>query len=146
AGGDIRGQQSAALIIVPGKSAGKPWEERTVDLRVDDHPAPLKELRRLYTVHMAYQHMNNGDLAVEKGDMPLAMKEYGAAMKLFPQNLEMQYWTAVTLANNNQLDQALPLFKKIFVKDRNWKELTRRLPAVGLLTVKQGELEKILNL
>ncbi|HEX2609305.1 MAG TPA: DUF1028 domain-containing protein, partial [Flavisolibacter sp.] len=114
AGGDIRGQQSAAIIIVPGKSEGRPWDERTVDLRVDDSPSPIRELRRLYTVQVAYQHMNNGDLATEKNDMKLAMTEYNAAMKMFPQNLEMQYWTAITLANNKQMDQALPLLKKVF--------------------------------
>ena len=65
-GGDIRGQQSAALVVVPAKSEGKPWDERTVDLRVDDSKEPIKELRRLYTAHLAYEHMNNGDLAVEK--------------------------------------------------------------------------------
>ena len=146
AGGDIRGQQSAALILVPAKSAGKPWDERTVDLRVDDHPAPLKELHRLYTVHIAYQHMNNGDLAVEKSDMVTAMNEYNAAMKLFPQNLEMQYWTAITLANNKQVTKALPILKTIFSKDAKWKELTRRLPKVNLLTVSETDLKKILNL
>lgn len=146
AGGDIRGQQSAALIIVPAKSTGKPWEERTVDLRVDDHPTPVKELRRLYSVQVAYQHMNNGDLAVEKADMSGAMREYNAAMKMFPANLEMQYWTAITLANNKQLDKAVPLLKKVFAQDKNWKELTRRLPAVNLLTVSDKELQLILAL
>ena len=146
AGGDIRGQQSAAMIVVPGKTEGKPWDERTVDLRVDDHPTPLKEMRRLLNVHTAYQHMNNGDLAVEKNDMVTAMNEYNAAMKMFPQNLEMQYWTAITLANNKQLSKALPLLKKIFAADANWKELTRRLPKVNLLNVPEVELKKILSL
>lgn len=146
AGGDIRGRQSAAMIVVPGKSSGKPWDERTLDLRVDDHPTPINELRRLYNVHLAYQHMNNGDLAVEKNDMTTAMNEYNAAMKMFPQNLEMQYWTAITLANNKQVDKALPLLKKVFGKEPNWKELTRRLPKVKLLTVTDAELKKILAL
>jgi uncharacterized Ntn-hydrolase superfamily protein len=145
-GGDIRGQQSAALLIVPARSQSRPWDERTVDLRVDDHPTPLKELRRLYSVQVAYQHMNNGDLAVEKGDMTGAMKEYNAAMKMFPSNLEMQYWTAITLANNKQLDKAVPLLKKVFAQDKNWKELTRRLPAVNLLTVSDKELKLLLAL
>lgn len=145
AGGDIRGQQSAALLVVPGKSEGKPWDERTVDLRVDDNPQPIKELRRLYSVHQAYQHMNNGDLAVEKNDMTTAMNEYNAAMKMFPQNLEMQYWTAITLANNKQVEKAIPMLKKIYAKDRNWQELTRRLPKVNLLTVSQAELQRLLN-
>jgi uncharacterized Ntn-hydrolase superfamily protein len=145
AGGDIRGQQSAAIIVVPGKSEGKPWDERSVDLRVDDSPAPIKELRRLYNVQIAYQHMNNGDLAVEKNNMPEAMKDYNAAMKMFPQNLEMQYWTAITLANNKEVDKALPILKNVFARDPNWKELTRRLPKVNLLTVTEAELQKILS-
>jgi uncharacterized Ntn-hydrolase superfamily protein len=146
AGGDIRGQQSASFLIVPGKSEGKPWDERTVDLRVDDHKEPIKELRRLYLVHLAYEHMNKGDLAVEKNDMTTAMNEYNAAMKMIPGNLEMQYWTAVTLANNKEVDKAMPLFKKVFARDKNWKELTRRLPAVKLLTVNETDLKKILAL
>ena len=146
AGGDIRGQQSAAILIVPGKSNGKPWDERSVDLRVDDSRAPIRELRRLYTVHVAYEHMNNGDLQVEKNNMTGAMKEYNEAMKMFPQNLEMQYWTAITLANNNQTEKAIPILKRIFAKDNNWKELTRRLPKVKLLTVNESDLKKILSL
>lgn len=146
AGGDIRGKQSAAILIVPGKSNGKPWDERTVDLRVDDHAEPLKELRRLLTVHTAYEHMNAGDLAVEKNDMPKAMEEYNAAMKMMPGNLEMQYWTGITLANNKQVDKALPILKKVFAADPHWKELTRRLPPVNLLTVSEADLKRILAL
>ena len=143
AGGDIRGMQAAAIIVVPG-TITESWNNKSVDLRVDDSPKPLQELRRLYTVHLAYEHMNKGDLAVEKNDMVLAMNEYKAAMKLFPANLEMQFWTAITLANNKQVSKALPMLKAIFTKDKNWKELTRRLPPVGLLTVSSQELSKIL--
>jgi predicted Zn-dependent protease len=90
--------------------------------------------------------MNRGDLAVEKNDMNLAMDEYNAAMKMFPENPEMQFWTAITLANNKELGKALPMLKKIFQKDPNWKELTRRLPAVNLLNVSAEELKTILAL
>jgi predicted Zn-dependent protease len=90
--------------------------------------------------------MNNGDLAIEKNDMVTAMNEYNAAMKLFPQNLEMQYWTAVTLANNKEVAKAMTILKKIFSKDAAWKELTRRLPKVNLLTVSNADLKKILSL
>ncbi len=144
-GGDIRGKQSAAIIIVPGKSSNEPWNERLVDLRVDDSNEPIKEIRRLYNVHVAYEHMNNGDLAIEKNDTPKAMQEYNAAMKMFPQNLEMQYWTAITLANNKQVDKALPILKKVFAADANWKELTRRLPKVNLLTVSEEDMKRILG-
>lgn len=146
AGGDIRGMQAAAIVVVQGTSNGQPWQEKTVDLRVDDNAEPLKELRRLYNVHQAYEHMNKGDLAVEKNDMTLAMKEYNAAMKMFPKNLEMQYWTAITLANNKQIAKAKPMLKSIFMKDSHWKELTRRLRPVGLITVTDKELQEILAL
>jgi uncharacterized Ntn-hydrolase superfamily protein len=65
AGGDIRGRQSAALLVVRGASSGRPWADRAVELRVEDHPRPLEELRRLLRVHRAFDHMNRGDLAVE---------------------------------------------------------------------------------
>jgi uncharacterized Ntn-hydrolase superfamily protein len=146
AGGDIRGKQSAAILVVPGKSDNKPWDERTVDLRIEDAADPIKELRRLYNVQLAYQHMNNGYLATEKNDMVTAMNEYNAAMKMMPANLEMQYWTAVTLANNKQVDKALPILKRVFAADKNWKELTRRLVPVNLLTVPEGDLKRILAL
>ena len=145
-GGDIRGKQSAAILVVPALSKGEPWNERTVDLRVDDSAEPLKELERLLKVHEAYQFMNEGDLAVEKNDMPKAMTLYGNAMKMFPENLEMQYWTAVTLANNKEVTKALPMFKKIFAQNKDWKEMTKRLPDVKLLTVSYAELKQILSL
>ena len=142
AGGDIRGMQSAAMITVPGKTM-EAWNNKSIDLRVDDNPQPLVELRRLYTIHLAYEHMNNGDLAVEKNKMADAMAEYHAAMKLFPGNLEMQYWTAITLANNKQIDKAATMLKAIYIKNKNWLELTKRLPTVGLLTVSDVDFKKL---
>jgi len=145
AGGDIRGKQSAALLVVRAKSTGKVWEDRLVDLRVDDNANPLIELRRLLNVHRAYEHMNNGDLAVEKNDMDRAMKEYSSAMKMFPDNLEMKYWTAVALANKGNLKEALPMFREIFGKDKNWRDLTPRLLPNGLLKVTPDQLNEILK-
>jgi len=145
AGGDIRGKQSAAILVVAAESTGKTWVDRKVDLRVDDHHDPLAELRRLLKVHRAYEHMNAGDLAVEHGETEKAMQEYAAAEALFPDNLEMQYWHAVNLANLGRTKEALPMFKKIFKKDPNWKTLTPRLTKNGLLTVDEATLKKILS-
>jgi uncharacterized Ntn-hydrolase superfamily protein len=146
AGGDIRGKQSAALIVVGANKVVEPWLDKLVDLRVDDHENPIEELERLLNVHNAYQHMNKGDLAVEHGDMTLALQEYVAAEKLFPENLEMKYWTAIAMASNGQLEESLPIFKAIFKKDDNWRELTRRLPKSGLLELPKKDIEKILKL
>ncbi|MDZ7291697.1 MAG: DUF1028 domain-containing protein [candidate division KSB1 bacterium] len=144
-GGDIRGKQSAAILIVSGTNTGRPWVDRLMDLRVEDHPEPLKELRRLVNVHRAYQHMNAGDLAVEHGDYAKAMQEYAAAKAMMPDNLEMIYWHAVNLVNIGKLEESLPLFKKIFAGDPNWAELTPRLPKVDLLKVDETQLQKILS-
>jgi uncharacterized Ntn-hydrolase superfamily protein len=143
AGGDIRGKQSAALIVVSGKPTGQAWKDRVFDLRVDDSEAPLKELRRLVTLQRAYNHMNAGDLAVEKKDNEGALREYGAAEKLVPDNAEMIYWHAVALVNMGRVEESLPLFKRVFAMDRNWIELTPRLPKSGLLPNDPKLIERI---
>jgi len=144
-GGDIRGKQSAAILVVAGKASAQPWNDKLIDLRVDDNALPLVELERLLSLYRAYEHMDKGDLATEKNDMKLAMDEYGAAMKMFPKNLEMQYWTAITLANNKKVKEATAMLQKIYLQDANWRELTKRLPKVNLLTVSNDELKALLK-
>lgn len=145
AGGDIRGQQSAALIVVKGNKVKNSWEDKSIDLRVDDNLEPLKELERLLTVARAYEFMNKGDLAMEAEDVDEALKQYGSAEKLFPENLEMKYWKAVALANSNRLEEAIPVFKSIFAEDENWRTMTLRLPDSGLLNISEDQLDKIVN-
>jgi len=142
-GGDIRGKQSAALIVVKGMASGQPWTDRIFDLRVDDHPEPLQELRRLLTLQRAYNYMNAGDEAVTKNDHTKALEEYGRAAKLAPDNLEMVYWHAVALVNMKKVDESLPLFRRVFKKDRNWATLTPRLTAAGLLPDDKKTIDRI---
>lgn len=145
AGGDIRGKQSAALLVVAANASETPWNDTVINLRVDDAESPVVELKRLLTVHRAYDFMNLGDLYVEKGEMQKAMEAYNAAMKMFPNNLEMQYWTAITLANDGQLEKAIKMLQRIYIQDANWRKLTARLPKVGLLTVDEVSLKKLLK-
>lgn len=144
-GGDIRGRQSAAIIVVKGVSSGKPWADRTFDLRVDDSPEPLKELRRLIRLQRAYNHMNAGDAAVERKDNEGALREYSAAERLVPDNIEMIYWHAVALANMNRVDEALPLFRRVFAADPNWRTLTPRLVKSGILPDDQKLIARIVG-
>jgi len=146
AGGDIRGKQSAALIVVGPKKVENPWEEKKIDLRVDDHQNPIQELERLLKTARAYEHMNKGDLAVEKGDIDMALEEYGTAEEMFPDNLEMKFWKAVALANSNRLDEALSVFAEIFEQDNNWREMITRLPKAGLLDLTEDEIDQITDL
>jgi uncharacterized Ntn-hydrolase superfamily protein len=144
-GGDIRGKQSAAILVVARKSTGQIWNDKLIDLRVDDNDRPLVEMERLLRLFRAYEHMDKGDLATEKNDMKLAMEEYGTAMKMFPKNLEMQYWTAITLANNKKVKDAVVMLQKIYKEDANWRELTKRLTKVNLLTVSETDLKELIR-
>ncbi|HEX6736954.1 MAG TPA: DUF1028 domain-containing protein [Vicinamibacteria bacterium] len=140
-GGDIRGRQSAAILVVKAASSGRPWADRVFDLRVEDHPEPLAELRRLVGVQRAYNHMGAGDDCVAIKDWACAEREYGAAQAMQPDNAEMAFWHAVALASNGRLDPARPLFAKAFKADARWRELVRRLPGVEQLP----KDEKLLN-
>ena len=144
-GGDIRGKQSAALIVVGAEKTSNVWEDKKIDLRVDDSSNPIKEIKRLLKVHRAYDHMNKGDLAIEENDMDKALSEYGKAQVLFPENHEMSFWKAIALLNNGKKEAARPILKKVFKENPNWKKLIYRLPKSGLILMKFKELDSYLN-
>jgi uncharacterized Ntn-hydrolase superfamily protein len=143
-GGDIRGRQSAALLVVKGTPTGRPWSDKVFDLRIEDHPDPLQELRRLVGVQRAYNRMGAGDDCVTIKDWACAEREYGAAEAMQPDNAEMAFWHAVALATNGRLDAARPLFRKAFAADPRWRELARRLPGVDQLPKDPKVMEEIL--
>lgn len=145
-GGDIRGKQSAAILIVKGESSGRPWDDRVVELRIEDHADPIAELRRVLTLHEAYERMNAGDAAIEKGDTEGALREYGAALTLAPQSAEMAFWTGVSLVNAKKVDEAMPMFDRAFADPGGQgRELVRRLPASGLLPDDPAIIQKIVS-
>ena len=146
AGGDIRGRQSAALIVVNAQSTGRPWVDRKFDLRVEDHPQPVEELKRLVRLQRAYQHMNAGDLAMEKNDMATANSEYTAAQQSAPRLAEIPFWCAVTLVNGGKVEEALPLFKSVFEREKAWVTLIPRLVESEMLLNDPAVIKKILAL
>ena len=144
AGGDIRGKQSAAILIVKGDKTPTPWKDVVMELRVEDHPEPIVELKRLVHLWRAYEHMNAGDLAVEHDDMPGAMKHYAAAEEMFPDMAEFVFWHAATLVQNHRLEEALPLFGRAFRLEPGWYLLVPRLPASDLLPDDPETIRRIL--
>jgi uncharacterized Ntn-hydrolase superfamily protein len=144
-GGDIRGKQSAAMVIVTGDPTGIPYQDRLVDLRVEDSPDPLKELRRLLNVSRAYRFMNQGDERLAANDEAGALAAYSKAMELAPQITEIQFWAALTLFTNGQEEEALKNFRQVFAKDTNWIEVVRRLPYADLLNNDDGQVDRILS-
>ncbi len=133
AGGDIRGCQSAAILVVSGKRTPNPWEGKKLELRIEDHATPLVELRRLVRLARAYDLLNRGDALLEAGNVAGANEAYAAAGALEPDHAEMAYWQGITWASRGDFDHAAPLLKKAFAADPAWIELVRRMPAAGLL-------------
>jgi uncharacterized Ntn-hydrolase superfamily protein len=127
-GGDIRGRQSAAILIVEPKSTGRPWIDRIFDLRVDDAAEPLVEIRRLVAVSRAYIHMELAGEASRRGDLDATEREFTAAERLIGDNPEMRYWHAMSLLSLGKIDDGLAILREVGRRDRNWIELTLRLP------------------
>ena len=144
-GGDIRGKQSAAMLIVSGDPTGVAWKDIVLDLRVDDHAEPLNELRRLIRIHRAYQHANKGDHLLEKDDIEKALIEYEKASEFYPENPELPYWAAITMASKGNLDKALPIFLDVFKREPRLRTLTPRLVKSGLLPNDKQMLKQILE-
>lgn len=144
AGGDIRGKQSAALLVVRAAASAEPWKDRLIDLRIEDHEHPVVELDRLLRLHRAYERMNAGDEAVAAGDMARALTEYAAAEAMFRDNHEFVFWHACALANNDRLEEALPLFGRAFRMEPAWMLLVPRLAGVGQLPADPAGIERIL--
>jgi len=147
-GGDLRGCQSAAILIVSGKKTDAPWNERKLELRVEDSADPLHELRRLVGLGRAYDRVNQGDLALEKKDIPGALAHYEAGMKMAPENIEMKFWVGVTLASIGKVDDSMPLFRAAFRDDPAWVELVRRLPKAEIIPnteTGRAAVQRVLN-
>ena len=144
AGGDIRGKQSAAMLVAGGEKSDEPWRHVLVNLRVDDHPEPLKELERLLNINKAFELMNEGDALLAKNLSEEAKEKYSLAAAMAPEIEEMPFWQAVTLADTGKIEEALPIFKKVFRKNKDWAELVKRLPASGLLKDDAEMIRKIL--
>lgn len=132
-GGDIRGMQSAAIKVVGPELKQQAWQGILMDLRVEDHPRPLEELRRIVDIHRAYQFMNQGDEYLAGGKVQEALEVYQKAVRLAPHIVELPFWNAVTLADTGRLQEALPIFKEVFAREPIWAELLRRLPPSGLI-------------
>ena len=144
-GGDIRGRQSAAIVVVKATNTGKPWVggDWTFNLRVDDHPEPVAELKRLVRLQKAYNHANRGDELMTEKKVDAALEEYKAASALAPEILELPFWHAVTLASIGREAEAAPIFKAVFAKEPIWADLLSRLPAAGLFPNDAGLISRI---
>jgi uncharacterized Ntn-hydrolase superfamily protein len=142
-GGDLRGKQSAAIVVVRAEPAEYAWQEYLVNLRIEDHPAPLLELRRLLVLNNAYYHVNLGEHALEKNDLATARSEYSKAEALAPGNLEIRFWHAVSLLNAGESEAAMPMLAPVLAADAGLRELVPRLVRAGILKTDEQTLQQI---
>jgi uncharacterized Ntn-hydrolase superfamily protein len=145
AGGDIRGRQSAAILVVRGQSSGKPWMDKLFDLRVEDSPDPLKELRRLMKLRRAYNLEDQGDNFIAEKKSAEAMKAYEEAMKLAPDVVELQFWAAVSMYTNDRKPEGLKLFREVFKKEPFWADLVPRLTKAGLFPDDPKQVQEVVS-
>jgi uncharacterized Ntn-hydrolase superfamily protein len=120
AGGDVRGRQSAALLVVPAE--GEPWR-RTVDLRVEDHVEPLLELRRLVGLNEAYVMVREGDEMAAKGDHVAAATIYIDAWERVPENDELKFWAALSMFDRGEADRGAALLREAIEFHPGWGRL-----------------------
>ncbi|MEX1171362.1 MAG: DUF1028 domain-containing protein [Chloroflexota bacterium] len=129
-GGDVRGRQSAALVVVPAD--GPAWARR-FDVRVDDHPAPLDELERLLRVARAYEAFDRADAPSLAGDFAAAAAAMEEAHALAPDDDQITLWTALMVGGNGDMDRARRLFGMAGVAEPRSAEHLRRFLAKGHL-------------
>ena len=124
AGGDVRGRQSAALVAVAPE--GEPWQ-RKVELRVEDHAAPLDELRRLLDLHDAYELAGEGDDLVGEGRHDEAGERYREAAAAAPGNHELLFWSGLAIAQGGEVEEGAARVREAIALQPGWAELLPRL-------------------
>jgi uncharacterized Ntn-hydrolase superfamily protein len=144
-GGDIRGRQSAAIVVVAGENTGQPWRDKLYDVRVDDAAEPLGEIRRLVSVARAYTHHRLAQKALERGERAAMNREFETAAQLIGDNPEMRFWHAIGLLTIGDVEDGIAILREIAARDRNWITLALRLPP-PLLKTDSATLERIRKL
>jgi uncharacterized Ntn-hydrolase superfamily protein len=124
-GGDARGSQSAALLVVPGE--GEEWRA-TVSLRVEDHPEPLVELRRLLGLHAAYSVAGEGDEHAARGDHAAAAESFQEAARLAPDSHELLFWSGLGAAQGGDMETGVARVRAAIALQPGWRLLLGRMP------------------
>jgi uncharacterized Ntn-hydrolase superfamily protein len=139
AGGDIRGKQSAAILVVSPTASANYWSGRIVDLRVEDHPQPLPELKRLLRYQRGYDWVSRGDDLLSSDDFAGALKAYEKGMELVPEVEELRYWVGLSMLASGEKERGLKILKEVFAKDKGWVQVTR-----GVLKTRSPPLDPAL--
>jgi len=143
AGGDIRGRQSAALLVVSAERTDQPWQGRLIDVRVDDHPQPLAELGRLLQLRRAYQAFERFTTAAGEGRLGDALPALAEAQQLAPQQDEFRLSGAIMMYMMGRRDEANGIWREIFGRKPQLAEFVQRMAAVGVIPADPDLLQAI---
>ncbi len=130
-GGDIRGRQSAAIVVATGTPTGRPWDDRTIDLRVEDHPDPVEELARLLRIRRAYQAALGGDRVLAPGRRPPDLAARRAALEIAPEMLQLRLMAGLACAEAGEWEEAMTLLREVLKEEPRCLETLRRMEAAG---------------
>lgn len=144
-GGDIRGQQAAALLIVAGERPPKVWHGRLFDLRIDDHPRPVEELRRLVSIRRAWLLFEQSNELATLGRFDEALPLLEQAFELGPDIPELRFRAAAILFMAGQGPEALAMLRQVFASEPHWAEMIPRLAAVDLIPNDPAIIQLILD-
>lgn len=126
-GGDVRGRQSAAIMIVAAETQTEAWRGRLLDMRIEDHHDPVPELRRIVTLQLAYDLLTDEGEAA--GDGRSVEERYAEARRMAPDAMEPVFWRGVELAKAGDLEGARRELRIAFAAAPNWKATLEHLAA-----------------
>jgi uncharacterized Ntn-hydrolase superfamily protein len=143
AGGDLRGKQSAAILVVGKELKPTYWDGRRVDLRVEDSPEPLPELRRLLRYQRGYEWVNMGDDFLSSEKYRDALNAYRKGLEIVPEVLELKYWVGMSMLKTRERSKGLAILKEVFQEDRSWVKLTRMMAKKNSMGLGASELREL---
>jgi uncharacterized Ntn-hydrolase superfamily protein len=128
-GGDVRGRQSAAIMVVDAQLQQAAWRGRLLDMRIEDHPDPVPELRRIVTLQLAYDLLNDEGDAAKSGMN--AEDRYAEARRMAPNAYELVFWRALELATAGNVDGARREMAIAVRANESWRRTLEHLAQAG---------------
>lgn len=148
-GGDIRGRQSAAIVVVRIVPSGRVVTDRPVDLRVEDDPDPLTEVERLLRLRRAYDVAEQGDTALRDGDRETALDRYRAALATAPEKEELRFRHGIATAESGDIEAGRRILDELeppdIVAPGRWRRLAARLPQTGMVELDSRQWDALLS-
>ena len=144
-GGDIRGMQSAALLVVEAEPTGTEWGDRVLDLRIEDHLRPVDELGRVLRLWRAYGHAERAEELELVSDLEGAMRERFTSLEMMPEHPELAFWAAIAMAGAGRLDDARRTVAVAHAAGPGWAELLRRVVADGQVELDDDAVAALLD-